>query len=120
MRQVTDRNFIFRVHRVIRAVEESTGLSEIDLATKSILSFVADRTSDGAKIRVLDVVRQDRFGTAPTVCGRLAELEEAGWVESHTDPEDGRARLLFLTKRSKSAFSKMSAAVIDLLDTHLD
>lgn len=39
--------------------------------------------------------------TPPTVSVGIRKLEEGGWLERRSDPEDGRATCVFLTKESE-------------------
>ena len=100
---------IFRINRVIRAIEENAGPDELDLASKAILNFIGEAESQQRSLNVSDVVKGPGFGTAPTVYARIAELEQAGWIKCVPDPEDGRAKLVQLTPLARRTFTKMSA-----------
>lgn len=100
---------IFRINRVIRAIEATTGLDELDLASKAILNFIGEAESQQRALNVSDVVKGPGFGTAPTVYARIAELEQAGWIKCVPDPDDGRAKLVQLTPLARRTFTKMSA-----------
>jgi DNA-binding MarR family transcriptional regulator len=100
---------IFRINRVIRAIEETTGLSELDLASRAILNFIGEAESQDRLLNVSDVVKGPGFGTAPTVYSRIAELERGGWIKCVQDPNDGRAKHVRLTPSARKAFAKMSS-----------
>jgi len=100
---------IFRINRVIRAIEANTGLDELDLSSRAILNFIGEAESQQKTLNVSDVVKGPGFGTAPTVYSRIAELEKGGWIKCVPDPEDGRAKLVRLTPSAKKAFSRMSS-----------
>lgn len=102
-------DLIFRVNRVIRAVESNTGMDELDLSSRAILSFIGDAESQERVLHVSDVVKGPGFGTAPTVYSRIAELERTGWIKCVQDPDDGRAKHVKLTPLARKAFSRMSA-----------
>ena len=102
-------DFIFRINRVIRAIESNTGLDELDLSSRAILNFIGEAESEQRVLNVSDVVKGPGFGTAPTVYSRIAELERTGWIKCVQDPEDGRAKHVRLTPPARKAFAKMSA-----------
>lgn len=101
-------DLIFRILRVIRSIESSTGLDQLGLSARAILMFVAERNAEGHHTRSSDMVQLGGLGTAPTVYSRLSELEEAGWITSAHDPRDGRIKRLTLTPRAEKAFRQMS------------
>jgi DNA-binding MarR family transcriptional regulator len=108
-------DLIFRINRVIRTVESNTGMDELDLSSRSILSFIGDAESQERVLHVSDVVKGPGFGTAPTVYSRIAELERTGWIKCVQDPEDGRAKHVKLTPQARKAFARMSAETQKLL-----
>lgn len=101
-------DLIFRIHRLIRVIEADTELDALNLSAREILKFIGARVAEGVQTRSSDVIAKTGLGTPPTIYQRLTELEEAGWVKSIPDPEDGRAKLLLLTPRAEKAFQKMS------------
>jgi len=44
---------------------------------------------------------------AITLCRTIDRMEEGGWVERRADPNDRRARLLFLTERARPFIADM-------------
>jgi MarR family transcriptional regulator, transcriptional regulator for hemolysin len=46
---------------------------------------------------------------AITLCRTIDRMEEGGWVERRPDPNDRRARLLFLTERARPFIADMRA-----------
>lgn len=54
-----------------------------------------------------------------TLCRMVDRLEEAGMVERRAAPTDRRARLLFLTERSRDAIPALSECVGQLLEDML-
>jgi hypothetical protein len=108
-------DLIFRINRVIRAVESDTGMNELDLSSRSILNFIGEADAEQRVLNVSDVVKGPGFGTAPTVYSRIAELERTGWIKCVQDPDDGRAKHVKLTPIARKAFSRMSAEAQKLL-----
>ena len=108
MKFMDNKQVIFRIFRLIRAIEASSGLSDIDIAARSILSFIGEAEAEGRTLNVSDVVKGPGFGTAPTVYSRLAELDRAGWINSVPDPRDGRAKQVQLTPLARRIYAKMS------------
>ena len=102
-------DLIFQINRAIRTVESQTGMDQLDLSSRSILSFIGDAESQQRTLNVSDVVKGPGFGTAPTVYSRIAELERTGWIKCVPDPSDGRARHVRLTPLARKAFARMSA-----------
>lgn len=99
---------IFRINRIVRAIEATSGLDELDISARAILSFIGEAEAEQRALNVSDVVKGPGFGTAPTVYSRLAELEMAGWIRSVPDPRDGRAKQVQLTPLARRTFAKMS------------
>ncbi|MCX7348107.1 MAG: winged helix DNA-binding protein [Alphaproteobacteria bacterium] len=111
-----DKNqLIFRINRVVRSIEATSGLDELDISARAILSFIGEAEAEQRTLNVSDVVKGPGFGTAPTVYSRLAELEKAGWIKSTPDPRDGRAKQVLLTARARRIYSKMSSETQKLL-----
>lgn len=108
-------HLIFRICRVMRAVEQTAGLSELDPSSRSILTFIGEAEAEQRVLNVSDIVRAPGFGTPPTVYARLGELEKRGWIEYAPDPRDGRARQVFLTRQARRTYARMSAQAQEVL-----
>ena len=106
--QRSDKLFIFAIARVIRKVEDSHGLSELDCVSRSMLTFIGETLAQDMPVYVQTIIESKRFGTPPTVFGRLAELKERGWIDVRPGIEDRRKRLISLTNQSCRAYSLMS------------
>ncbi len=106
---------IFRINHIVRAIETSSGLSDLDIAARSILSFIGEAEAENRTVNVSDVVKGPGFGTAPTVYSRLTELEKAGWIKSIPDPRDGRAKQVQLTTLAPRIYAKMSKEALKLI-----
>jgi hypothetical protein len=78
---VKREQLIFRICGVMRAVEQTAGLSDLDSSSRSILTFIGEAEAEQKILKVSDVVKGAGFGTPPTVYSRLSELEKAGWIE---------------------------------------
>jgi len=103
-----DKNqLIFRINRVVRAIEATSGLDELDISARAILSFIGEAEAEHRALNVSD--KGPGFGTAPTVYSRLAELEKAGWIKCIPDPRDGRAKQVLLTPLARRTYAKMSS-----------
>ena len=113
-------HLIFRIRQISRNIEANAGLDDLDLSTRALLYYIGESVEDGRKLRVSDVVSGAGLGTAPTVYARLAELENAGWIQAKPDPDDGRARLVSLSPRALRVFQKISAKIGKLLDSFVD
>ena len=114
---IVDKNqLVFRLNRIIQAIEARTGLDDLDFASKAMLSFIADAEFDRKLLRISDVVKVPAFGTAPTVFSRLSQLEKSGWIRYSDDPNDKRVKLLGLTPASRRAYQKMSLELSKLLE----
>lgn len=114
-RQHVDKNqLIFRISRVVRAIEATSGLGELDISARAILSYIGEAEVDQRTLNVSDIVKGPGFGTAPTVYSRLSELEKGGWIRCIPDPNDGRAKQVLLTPLAKRTFAKMSSEALKL------
>jgi|GEM_PF-2580438 len=108
MNRVDKNQLIFRINRIVRAIEVTSGLDELDISARAILSFIGEAEAEQRKLHVSDVVKGPGFGTAPTVYARLAELEKAGWINSIPDPRDARAKQVLLSPLARRTYAKMS------------
>ena len=77
MEVMSKKNLIFRINRIVRSIENSSGLSDLDMSTRSILGFIGEAEAENQTLHVSDVVKILIFGTAPTVYARLRELEKS-------------------------------------------
>lgn len=100
----------------MRAVEQSLGLGDLDLPSRSILVFVGEAEAARQKLNVADIIRTSSFGTPPTVYARLSGLHSGGWIEYAPDPLDRRARQVLLTPSSRRVYRRISREVLSLLD----
>lgn len=102
---------IFRICAVVRSIEQTVGLADLDFCSRSILTFVGEAEMEQRKLKVSDVIRSSLFGTPPTVYSRLRDLEEAGWIEYSFNPSDGREKMVLLSRTAKRAYRKMSTEI---------
>jgi len=105
---------IFRINQLVRAIEERTGLMEMDFASREMLKFIGEAQTASKTLSVSDIVKSEIFGTPPTVYSRLTKLEEAGWINSRANAEDGRVKNIVLSTAAIKAFSRMSDAALKL------
>ncbi|MCA3559832.1 MAG: winged helix DNA-binding protein [Aestuariivirga sp.] len=116
-----DKNqLIFRINRAVRAIEATSGLGELDISARSILSFIGEAEAEQRTLNVSDVVKGPGFGTAPTVYSRLSVLEKAGWIKYAPDPRDGRAKQVQLTPLARRTYAKMSSEAQKLVAAKRD
>jgi DNA-binding MarR family transcriptional regulator len=99
---------VFRVNRLVQAIDTRFGLDELDLAARALLNVIAEADSERRFLRPSDIVRLPNFGTPPTVYSHLAKLERAGWIQYKQDQNDRRARLVLLTPAARDAFKTIS------------
>lgn len=109
-------HLIFRITSIMRAVEQSLGLGDLDLSCRSILVFVGEAEAARMKLNVADIIRTSSFGTPPTVYARLSELHSGGWIEYAPDPHDRRARQVLLTQSARRVYRKVSREVLKFIE----
>ncbi len=62
----------------------------------------------------------ERLEIEPITLTRIVDrLEDAGWIERHSDPADRRARILHLTDKSRGIVTALRAGVEALFDDML-
>lgn len=94
--------------------DSTMGLVDL-LATDEILALILEGSSvKGGIVRVVDIVRTNRFGTPPTVIKRLQKLEADGLIESKV-AEDRRARSLTLSKSGVARLRERSVVMRKLV-----
>lgn len=87
---------------------------DLSLSQMELLLFI--RRS--AKCRVQDIA--DGLGiTPPTVSVALKRLEDAGWLERHPDPEDGRATCSALTEKGMEMMEQVKNAQLQGVELFL-
>ncbi|MBI1401891.1 MAG: MarR family transcriptional regulator [Porphyrobacter sp.] len=63
----------------------------------------------------------ERLEIEPITLTRIVDrLEEAGWIERHSDPADRRARILHLTAKSRGIVVRLQGIVEALFEEMLD
>lgn len=91
----------------------------MNLGSRVITKHIHETISDGRRVRVTDIASSGIFGTLPTVRAHVAELERLGWVECLTDPDDARAKSIYLTSRALRALQEMSLEVEKFVSKHV-
>ena len=109
-------HLIFRITGIVRAVEQTVGLGALDPIQKSILAFIGEAEAAKRSVNVTDIIKTLAYGSAPTVYGRMNDLEVGGWIEYMPDPYDRRARQVVLTDVSRRAYRKIAREVKRSLD----
>ena len=106
---------ILRINQVVRSIEASSGLADLDVTARSVLSFIGEAEVESRILNVSDVVKESGVGVAPTVYSRLAELEKAGWITCIPDKRDGRAKVVQLTPLARRTYAEMSKEALNLI-----
>lgn len=101
---------IFEIFRVVSAVQEQTGLVNLEDRAKQLLWVIGDADSAGQPLQIKDLMVGNRFGTFPTVRRHLDELMEAGLVE-RAEARDLRSKRFQLSPRGREVFGQMTKAV---------
>lgn len=73
-------------------------LSESARGCDEVLSYVYNNDLQGVSTKITDVVYQRRFGTGPTVHSKLSQLEKGKLIKLARCKEDGRAKVIEITK----------------------
>ena len=76
------------------------GTCRFDERTWGILLFVADAQADGRNVRMKDFLHRNRFGSTPTVRGRIDDLLKLTVLQKTTN-DTRRLKLLTLTPTGK-------------------
>jgi DNA-binding MarR family transcriptional regulator len=82
--------------REVDAALRAAGFSDIRPPHASVFPYVPAEGIQVSEIATLARVRKQ------TAAEAVAQLERAGYVERRPDPDDGRARLVFLTPKGES------------------
>ncbi|MGD8456373.1 MAG: MarR family transcriptional regulator [Anaerolineales bacterium] len=80
---------------------------ELSLSQMELLLFIRSSTN----CRVQDIANGLGI-TPPTVSVALKRLEDAGWLERHPDPEDGRATCSALTEKGMEMMENVRTAQV--------
>ena len=113
-----DRSFGFLLYDAARLIRRdferrvrALGLSRAQWAALAHL-----RRDEGCNQSTL----ADRLEVEPITLARLLErMEQAGWVERRSDPQDRRARLIFLTPKARPVIDEISALASQSSDVAL-
>jgi DNA-binding MarR family transcriptional regulator len=92
----------------IDAALTESGLHDIRATHSSVFPFVPPQGIQVSELARLAHVRKQTMAQA------VDELEQMGYVERRPDPNDGRARLIFLTRRGKKVPTVAVAAGRDV------
>ena len=103
------------MYRLISDTEGRSGLDQVEMPAKAILTVIAEAEFESRKLRITDIIRLRRFGTSPTVYNKLDRLEHDGWIRYEPDPDDARAKIVRLTTDARRAFDAMSDDMYNVL-----
>lgn len=100
---------ILHFNRLVRRVEQDTGLADLSPHARDVLRFVGEYEMDGEAPKVCDVIiGVSAMATAPTIYARLNELSSSGWIEFEPDAKDGRAKRIRISGKARKAFASLS------------
>lgn len=109
----TPTKFLIRVQNLLDGFGRAD--QPFDPIARDILLFIAAEHDEGKRMRVSDIRFNAQFGSPATALGRLQKLIEEGWVTTSPDPEDGRAQVLRLSKKSEREIVRLTAHIKGLL-----
>jgi DNA-binding MarR family transcriptional regulator len=103
------------LHDVVRALEEDAGM---DSGVFSALAYLA-RAEPRGRIRLSELVElmHPRY-SQPGLSRLVQRMEADGLVERRTDPDDGRATVLQMTRAGKSRFDRADVIYTDAVREH--
>jgi DNA-binding MarR family transcriptional regulator len=103
------------LHDVVRALEEDTGM---DSGVFSALAYLA-RAEPRGRMRLSDLVElmHPRY-SQPGLSRLVQRMEADGLVERRTDPDDGRATVLQMTRAGKARFERADVIYTDAVREH--
>ena len=110
---------IFGLFRAVNAVQEETGLAEIDARARQILWVIGEAEAAGTPLQVRDLMVGRKWGTYPTVRRHVGELEKKGLVLHILagDAAGSRGRRFVLSPRGREVFQRMDSAVTGSLQS---
>ena len=88
----------------------------LDPISRDILLHISVKSDAGERLRLSDIRFNSQFGSPATALGRLQRLIDSGWVATSPDPEDGRAQVLRLSKKSEREILRLSANIKNLIE----
>jgi len=108
------------LHDVVRALENDAGL---DSGVFSALAYLARAEPAGRlRLSVLQELMHPRY-SQPGLSRLVQRMEADGLVERRSDPDDGRATVLVMTRAGRARFAKAdavyTAALRDEFGRHL-
>jgi DNA-binding MarR family transcriptional regulator len=96
------------IHRRIIAELNAAGFEELRVAHMAVLQFPGP---DGVRPGVL----AERAGMSKQAMNQLLRsLEGLGYLARSSDPDEGRARIVHLTKRGRAAYGKIHVILRDI------
>lgn len=110
------RAVLLAQHRVLRAIEERLDPSRhVPLTWYDVLLEL--RAAEGGRLRMQDLGARVVLSRS-RVSRLVGELEAAGLVERHADPDDGRATLAVLTAKGRAAYRRTAPAYLAGIEEH--
>lgn len=108
---------IFELFRAVAAVQEETGLADVDARARQILWVIGEAEATGAPLQLRDLMVGRRWGTYPTVRRHVLDLEKKGLVVHALAQGEGgaRGRRYRLSPLGRELFTRMGSAVSESL-----
>lgn len=102
----TPTEFLIRVQQML----DGFGRTEepLDPIARNILLHISAKSDAGERLRLSDIRFNSQFGSPATALGRLQGLIDEGWVTTSPDPDDGRAQVLRLSKKSEREIMRLT------------
>lgn len=102
---------VFRIKRMMMAVEETTEFSDLNLMARHLLDHIAGNQSVRYPLSVVEIMSLHKLGSPATLHKRLGELITAGLVRLDIDAKDNRRKFARLTPKAVNIYNRISAAL---------
>lgn len=102
---------IFACYRIWNDLQSEFGMTDLDERAKHLLWTIGEAESSGSPIRFRELMKQQRWGTYPTIRRSMHQLIEAGLVEHALDP-DGRSRRFIPSERGRKLFERFAMSTL--------
>jgi hypothetical protein len=110
------KNSFLALSNILRAVEGESVFGELDIESRSILTFVATNEAQNVESCVTDITGNASLPGAPaTKFKRIQMLRDGGWLKAGASDLHHRRVSLALTRKAKSELDKIASA----LEVHL-
>ena len=107
--------FAPRLSRLVRLLIRETTAAGMSRTSLSVLTALRDAGS----ARITELADAERVAQ-PSMTTLVSRLEQQGLVERRSDPQDGRAVVVALTRAGRAELERMTAARSELLARRLE